>query len=88
MSAHVNLKEEYKEYKNIIGQVILDVCFRSPVTASSHLSQKNLHIKTVVNKLNNINTQFRFFEMELLAGMPEYIVTVVSYLHFESFARA
>lgn len=59
--AHVNLKDEYIEYKNIIGQVILD---------------KNSHIRTVVNKLNNINTQFRFFEMELLAGVPEYIVTV------------
>ncbi|GJJ13231.1 hypothetical protein Clacol_007482 [Clathrus columnatus] len=59
--AHVNLKDEYLSFKNIIGQVILD---------------KNPNIKTVVNKLNNIHTQFRFFEMELLAGVPEYIVTV------------
>lgn len=49
-----------------------------------HVRQKNLNIKTVVNKLNNINTQFRFFEMELLAGIPEYIVTVVSLLTSKS----
>lgn len=89
--AHVNLKEEYLEYKNIIGQVILDVGFRQYSFWCGfvlNISQKNLNIKTVVNKLNNIHTQFRFFEMELLAGVPEYIVTVVRRLHSELLARA
>lgn len=36
--------------------------------------QKNKGIKTVVNKLNQIDTVFRFFKMELIAGDPNYIV--------------
>ncbi|KAF8586228.1 hypothetical protein K439DRAFT_1556822 [Ramaria rubella] len=59
--AHVNLRDEYLPYKHTIGQVILD---------------KNPNIRTVVNKLNNIHSQFRFFELELLAGEPNYIVDV------------
>jgi len=51
--AHVNLREHLKEYKYVIGEVLLD---------------KNVHIKTVVNKTNIINATFRFFEMELIAG--------------------
>ncbi|KAA1138821.1 tRNA(m(1)G37)methyltransferase [Puccinia graminis f. sp. tritici] len=59
--AHFNLRDEYLPYKYLIGQVILE---------------KNLAIKTVVNKIDNINSQFRFFEMELLAGEPDYTVTL------------
>ena len=40
--------------------------------------QKNKSIRTVVNKLNSIHTQFRFFQMELLAGEPDYVVEHVS----------
>ncbi|KAF6766703.1 hypothetical protein DFP72DRAFT_985672 [Ephemerocybe angulata] len=65
--AHLNLNSEYLPYKHIIGQLILD---------------KNNRVETVVNKLNNINAQFRFFDMELLAGKPEYIVE-----HHESDCR-
>lgn len=35
-------------------------------------------IKTVVNKLDSIDTKYRFFQMELLAGEPNYIVEHVS----------
>ncbi|KAL1737796.1 SAM-dependent methyltransferase TRM5/TYW2-type, partial [Schizophyllum fasciatum] len=35
---------------------------------------KNRAIRTVVNKLSTINAQFRFFDMELLAGDPDYEV--------------
>ncbi|OUM67506.1 hypothetical protein PIROE2DRAFT_39963 [Piromyces sp. E2] len=52
--AHLNLREEYLPYKKIIGEIILD---------------KNKHIKTVVNKTGKIDNTFRFFEMELLAGI-------------------
>lgn len=42
--------------------------------------QKNPQIRTVVNKLNSIHTQFRFFQMELLAGEPDYVVEHVRVL--------
>ncbi|KAI0715019.1 guanine-N-1-methyltransferase [Earliella scabrosa] len=58
--AHMNLRPEYLPYKHIIGQVVMD---------------KNPSVRTVVNKLDNIDNQFRVFKMELLAGEPDYIVT-------------
>ncbi|KAI0652393.1 guanine-N-1-methyltransferase [Trametes meyenii] len=58
--AHLNLRPEYLPYKHIIGQVILD---KSPTC------------RTVVNKLDNIDNQFRVFRMELLAGEPDFVVT-------------
>ncbi|EKM84070.1 hypothetical protein AGABI1DRAFT_32708 [Agaricus bisporus var. burnettii JB137-S8] len=65
--AHVNLLEEYLPYKYLIGQLILD---------------KNKKVRTVVNKLDSIHAQFRVFEMELIAGDPDYIVE-----HHESDCR-
>jgi tRNA G37 N-methylase Trm5 len=52
--------------------------------ASQLAFQKNKRLRTVVNKLDSINTQFRFFKMELLAGESNYIVEHVSfgYLRF------
>ena len=41
--------------------------------------QKNKKVKTVVNKLNTIDNQFRFFKMELIAGEPDYVVEHVSH---------
>jgi len=41
-------------------------------------SQKNPGLRTIVNKLDSIDTQFRFFKMELLAGDPNYVVEAVS----------
>lgn len=51
--AHMNLRDQYLPYKNVIGQVILD---------------KNSSIKTVVNKLDSIHTVYRTFDMEVIAG--------------------
>ena len=59
--AHLNLRPESIPYKHLIGQVILD---------------KNPGIRTVVNKLGNIASEFRTFPMELLAGKEEYVVTL------------
>ncbi|EMD32636.1 hypothetical protein CERSUDRAFT_161607 [Gelatoporia subvermispora B] len=61
--AHLNLPEEYLPYKHIIGQVILE---------------KNSAVRTVVNKLQTIDDAdhvFRVFKMELLAGVPDYVVS-------------
>ncbi|KAG0221638.1 Met-10+ like-protein-domain-containing protein [Mortierella sp. GBAus27b] len=56
--AHMNLKDDYLPYKHLIGQVIMD---------------KNPNLRTVVNKTDNIDTTFRFFKMELLAGEDDMI---------------
>ncbi|KAG2149671.1 Met-10+ like-protein-domain-containing protein [Suillus cothurnatus] len=65
--AHMNLNKEYLPYKHMIGQIVLD---------------KNPMITTVVNKLDSIDTKYRFFKMELLAGEPNYVVE-----HHESNCR-
>ena len=45
--------------------------------------QKNKNVKTVVNKLNTIDNRFRFFDMERIAGEPNYVVKHVSRLLIE-----
>lgn len=45
---------------------------------SERIIQKNKNLRTVVNKLDNIDNEFRFFKMEVLAGDPDYIVELVS----------
>lgn len=57
--AHLNLRDEFKPYKHLIGEVILD---------------KNENVKTVVDKISTIKTEFRTFPMEVLAGEPEFEV--------------
>ena len=80
--AHLNLNDEYLPYKYIIGKVLLDVCayiYISLLEGLTNVVQKNKGVKTVVNKLNTIDTKFRFFKMELLAGEPNYVVEHVSF---------
>ena len=59
--SHMNLREEHMPFKNIIGQVILD---------------KNPKIKTVVTKIGEIENAFRVFDMEVIAGVPDFMVKV------------
>lgn len=49
----LNLRDIHLPYKFIIGQVFLD---------------KTASARTVVNKINTIDTSFRYFAMEILAG--------------------
>jgi tRNA (guanine37-N1)-methyltransferase len=51
---HVNLREEVLPYKYFVGKVILD----------KHAPR----IKTVVNKIGTIETEYRTFGMEIIAG--------------------
>ncbi|KAL1405057.1 tRNA(m(1)G37)methyltransferase [Vanrija albida] len=58
--AHVNLREEWLPYKAMIGQVILD---------------KIPSIRTVVNKLSEIHAEYRYFDMEVIAGDEDFVAT-------------
>jgi len=40
--------------------------------------QKNTTLRTVVNKLDSIHAEFRYFDMEVLAGEEDFITTCVS----------
>jgi tRNA (guanine37-N1)-methyltransferase len=60
--AHVNLRDEHEAYKYLIGEVLLD----------KHGPQ----IKTVVNKIHTIESVYRCFPMEILAGDPNLITKV------------
>uniref|UniRef100_A0A8C5MZA9 tRNA (guanine(37)-N1)-methyltransferase n=1 Tax=Leptobrachium leishanense TaxID=445787 RepID=A0A8C5MZA9_9ANUR len=67
--AHMNLREHQLPYRNLIGQVIAD---------------KNPGITCVVNKTNNIDSTYRNFQMELLAGDNNMITKVKeNYFTFE-----
>lgn len=60
--AHVNLREEQLPFKELIGQVIL---------------AKNGHLRTVVNKVGAIDSTFRHFKLEVIAGEEDTLVEVV-----------
>lgn len=57
--AHLNLREEFKPFGNLIGQVLID---------------KNSKVETVVDKLDSIDTKFRTFKMKVLAGRDDLVV--------------
>jgi len=58
--AHFNLIEDQLPYKHLIGQVFLE--------------KLNKQIRTIVNKTGNIETEFRTFPMEILAGEQNTVV--------------
>ncbi|EGG21911.1 tRNA (guanine-N1-)-methyltransferase [Cavenderia fasciculata] len=60
--AHLNLRDEQLPFKNIIGQAIID--------------KKGPGVRTVLNKIGKIDTVFRTFNFELLAGDNDYIAEV------------
>ncbi|KAM3920170.1 tRNA (guanine(37)-N(1))-methyltransferase [Leptodactylus fuscus] len=59
--AHMNLRDHQLPYKNLIGQVILD---------------KNPGLTSVVNKTNIIDSTYRNFQMEVLAGEDNMMTKV------------
>ncbi|XP_068630327.1 tRNA (guanine(37)-N1)-methyltransferase [Battus philenor] len=58
---HLNLREHHLDYKQLIGQVLID---------------KIKTCRTVVNKNDVIDNTYRNFSMEIIAGIEDYIVTV------------
>lgn len=62
-TAHLNLREQYLPYKDLIATVLLD---------------KNDRIRTVINKIDcvGMENEFRTFAYELLAGDPDLNVEV------------
>lgn len=59
--AHLNLRDDLLPYRHAIAQVLLD---------------KNPGLRTVVNKVGAIETEFRTFRMEVIAGDDDLHVEV------------
>lgn len=59
---HLNLRPEHRPHRHLIGQVLLD-----------KLSPR---IRTVVNKADEITSEFRTLPLELVAGEDDFHVTV------------
>ena len=57
---HVNLKENHIPFKSVIGNILMTLP----------------NISLVVNKSSSIDNTFRNFEMEVLAGEPNFLVSV------------
>jgi tRNA (guanine37-N1)-methyltransferase len=89
--AHMNLRDEFLPYRYLIGQVMLDVSLapciradclmdetgRTELTRMVRCAQKNSGLRTVVNKLDSIDTEFRVFKMEVLAGDDDFVTEMV-----------
>ncbi|GFP92527.1 tRNA (guanine(37)-n1)-methyltransferase 1 [Phtheirospermum japonicum] len=61
--AHLNLREEHLQYKNLIAKVVLD--------------KNRPKIQTVVNKVDAIHNDYRTMQLEVLAGNNSLVTTVV-----------
>ncbi|CAM1507235.1 Fc.00g068760.m01.CDS01 [Cosmosporella sp. VM-42] len=61
--AHLNIRDQYLPYKKIIAEVLLD---------------KNPHLRTVINKIDNVGSEneFRTFAYEVLGGPDDLNVEV------------
>ncbi|KAF7559702.1 hypothetical protein G7046_g4455 [Stylonectria norvegica] len=61
--AHLNMRDQYLPYKQLVAEVLMD---------------KNPHIRTVINKTDNVGTtnEFRTFEYEVLGGPDDMNVEV------------
>ncbi len=58
---HLNLRDHLLPHKTLIGAVLLDKLHR---------------VRTVVNKSSTIDSTYRNFAMEVLAGDADFVATV------------
>ena len=84
----MNLRDEFLPWKYIIGQVILDVSLKFNnfgcktcmliILINHFVTLKKIpNVLTVVNKTDIIDSTYRFFKMEILAGENNMIAEVV-----------
>lgn len=61
--AHLNLRDEYLKYKNLIAEILMD---------------KNPGVRTVINKVDDVGeeSEYRTFKYEVLAGPDDMNVTI------------
>ncbi|CAJ0589504.1 unnamed protein product [Cylicocyclus nassatus] len=59
---HVNLRENLLPFKKVIGQILLE---------------KVGKCRTVVNKIDGISSEYRNFELDLLAGEHNYVTELI-----------
>lgn len=61
--AHVNLREEYLKYKQLIAELLMD---------------KNSTVRTVINKTDDVGeeSEYRTFKYEVLAGPDKMLVSI------------
>ncbi|KAF2172521.1 hypothetical protein M409DRAFT_17754 [Zasmidium cellare ATCC 36951] len=61
--AHLNLRDEYLKYKNLIAEILMD---------------KNPGVRTVINKVDDVGeeSEYRTFKYEVLAGPDDLNVTI------------
>lgn len=84
---HLNLSEEQRRYGQLIGEVILDVrCFQQSEAGHvvlnmlmlfNYNAQKHSGVRTIVNKRAQVSSEFRTFQLELLAGEDNYVTSMV-----------
>ncbi|KAL0353705.1 UNVERIFIED_CONTAM: tRNA (guanine(37)-N1)-methyltransferase 1 [Sesamum angustifolium] len=61
--AHLNLRDEHLQYKNLVVKVVLD--------------KNRPKIQTVVNKFEAIQNEYRTMQLEILAGNKSLVTTLV-----------
>ncbi|KAL1302432.1 hypothetical protein AAFC00_002825 [Neodothiora populina] len=61
--AHLNLRDQYLPYKNLIGEILID---------------KNPGVRTVINKIDDVGeeSEYRTFKYEVLAGPDDMDVEI------------
>jgi len=62
-TAHLNLRDQYLQYKHIIGEILID---------------KNPGVRTVINKIDDVGeeSEYRTFKYEVLAGPDDMDVEI------------